>query len=137
MHKKLLGLLLLGLLLVCCKEAPPPPQEKPLPLVDEILPDDIKTITPEEAKTYHKNPERKYEYRTGTYNNYEYNYDVKGKSDSLHYTVKGNVNVKGKYGAGVLTDSLGHTLEVRVEWIGYDLLKGIDQHGKTYTLSTQ
>jgi hypothetical protein len=137
MIKKIHYLLLLSYLFVACKEAPPKPPEKIQPLVDKILPNDIKTITPEEAKTYHKNPERKYEYRTGTYNNYEYNYDVKGKSDSLRYTVKGNINVKGKYGAGILMDSLGHSLEVDVEWIGYDLLKGVDKQGRTYTLSTQ
>ncbi len=136
MIKKLLFITFIGLVTVSCKQETPKPKEKIVPFVEKILPEDIKTITPEEAQTFHKNPERKYEYRTGTYNNYEYDYDVIG-SDSLKNHVRGNVIVKGKYGAGMLTDSLGRVFDVEVEWTGYDMLKAKDKRGNTYTLKTE
>lgn len=136
MTKKLLFIYCIGLILVSCKQEPQRSKDKIVPFVEKILPEDIKTITPEEAKTFHKNPERKYEYRTGTYNNYEYDYDVVG-TDSLKNHVKGNVIVKGKYGAGMLTDSLGRVFDVEVEWTGFDMLKAKDKKGNTYTLKTE
>lgn len=138
MTKKLLFVYFLWLVLVCCKQEPQKPTEKnlPQPFVEKILPEDIKTITPEEAQTYHTNPERKYNYRTGTYNNYEYNYDVV-EVDSLKNNVRGNVIVKGKYGAGILTDSLGDAFDVEVEWVGYDRLEAKDKKGNVYLLKTK
>ena len=136
MIKKLLFVSFIGFVLVSCKEEAPKPKEKIVTFVNEILPEDIKTITPEEAQTYHKNPERKYEYRTGAYNDYEYNYDVVG-TDSLGNNVKGNIIVKGKYGAGMLIDSTGKALDVEVEWTGYDLLEGKDKKGNKYILKTE
>lgn len=136
MIKKLLFTFFIGFISLSCKEEPQKPKEKIVTFADKILPEDIKTITPQEAKTFHKNPERKYEYRTGTYNEYEYNYDVIG-IDSLENPVKGNVIVKGKYGAGMLTDSDGETFDIEVEWTGYDMLAAKDKKGNVYTLKTE
>ena len=136
MVKKILFITFIGITLCSCKQEAQKPVQKIVPFAEKILPEDIKTITPEEAKTFHKNPERKYEYRTGTYNNYEYDYDVVG-TDSLKNYVKGNVIVKGKYGAGILTDSTGRIFDVEVEWTGYDMLNAKDKKGNTYTLKTE
>ena len=95
--------------------------------------DDRKTITPEEAKTYHVDKTYQYEYRTGYSGHYEYNYDVKGinnKGDSVF----GNINVEGKYGAGILiNDSIGD-IEINTEWISYGKLKGYDKKRNEYYL---
>jgi hypothetical protein len=133
MIKKLFFVSFIGLVFVSCKQEAPKPKEKIATFANKILPEDIKTITPEEAQTYHKNPERKYEYRTGASNNYEYNYDIVG-TDSLQNQVKGNINVEGKYGAGIIIDTEGKNVEVEVEWVDYGKLKGKDKNGKIYNL---
>ncbi|CAC9974870.1 hypothetical protein DBB36_22925 [Flavobacterium sp. WLB] len=111
--------------------APPPPQintfYKPV-----ITADDRKTITPEEAKTYHVNKTYHYEYRTGNSGNYEYNYDVKG-INATGDSVFGNINVQGKYGAGILTDTVAE-IEINTEWIAYGKLKAVDKKGNEYNL---
>lgn len=123
-------LLLLGTI-GCHKELPP---QKINPFYEEVItPDDRKTITPEEAKTYHVDTKRKYKYRTGNPGQYKYNYSVKGvniKGDSVF----GNINTKGKYGAGILiTDSIGD-VDIKTEWISYGKLKAIDLKGNEYHL---
>ncbi|MCV2483636.1 hypothetical protein OD917_01775 [Flavobacterium sp. SH_e] len=134
MQKNYLILLLLFFLFSCKKASAPPP----LPQVNSfykpvIQADDRKTITPEEAKTYHVNTTYKYEYRTGHPGNYEYNYDVKGiniKGDSVF----GNINTQGKYGAGILkTDSIPE-LEINTEWVSNGKLKALDKNGNEYQL---
>ncbi len=111
--------------------APPPPQintfYKPV-----ITADDRKTITPEEAKTYHVNKTRQYKYRTGNSGNYEYNYDVKG-INATGDSVFGNINVQGKYGAGILNDTVAE-IEINTEWIAYGKLKATDKQGNEYNL---
>ncbi|WP_433764385.1 hypothetical protein [Flavobacterium ginsenosidimutans] len=134
MQKNYFILLLLFFLFSCKKASAPPP----LPQVNSfykpvIQADDRKTITPEEAKTYHVNTTYKYEYRTGHPGNYEYNYDVKGiniKGDSVF----GNINTQGKYGAGILkTDSIPE-LEINTEWVSNGKLKALDKNGNEYQL---
>ena len=129
------SILLLVFLLFSCKKASAPP---PLPQVNSfykpvIQADDRKTITPEEAKTYHVNTTYKYQYRTGHPSNYEYNYDVKGiniKGDSVF----GNIITQGKYGAGILkTDSIPE-LEINTEWVSNGKLKALDKNGNEYQL---
>ncbi|WP_166924071.1 hypothetical protein [Flavobacterium poyangense] len=95
--------------------------------------DDRKVITPEEAKTYHVASKNQYEYRTGTPSHYEYNYDVKGinsKGDSVF----GNINVEGKYGAGILLFDTIADIEIKTVWIAHGKLKAIDKQGNKYLL---
>lgn len=117
-----------------CKKASAPPQAKINTFYKEVITaDDRKTITPEEAKTYHVNKTYQYEYRTGNPGHYEYNYDVKG-IDAKGDSVCGNINVKGKYGAGILTTDTVAELEINTEWIAYGKLKAVDKKGNQYDL---
>lgn len=115
-----------------CKKAAAPPQINTF-YKPAITAEDRKTITPEEAKTYHVNTTYKYEYRTGKSGHYKYNYDVKGinsKGDSVF----GNINTEGKYGAGMLkTDSVGE-IDINTEWISNGKLKASDKKGNEYSL---
>nr|WP_294932374.1 hypothetical protein [uncultured Flavobacterium sp.] len=116
-----------------CKKAEAPTPEINAFYKEVITSDDRKSITPEEAKTYHIDKTHQYEYRTGNSGHYEYNYDVKGvniKGDSVF----GNINVEGKCGAGILMcDSLSDT-EINTEWISYGKLKATDKKGNEYQL---
>ncbi|WP_264564704.1 hypothetical protein [Flavobacterium sp. N3904] len=115
----------------CKKEKPP---QKINTFYKEVVqPDDRKTITPEEAKTYHNDTHRQYEYRTGKPGHYEYNYYVSGY-DAMGDTVYGNINVQGKYGAGVLTNTNDEEIEITAEWIDYGMLKAVDKEGNEYHL---
>lgn len=120
----------------CRKTDAPPPSQINSFYKAPIIADDRKTITPEEAKTYHIDTKRKYEYRTGKSGHYEYNYDVKGtnaKGDSVF----GNINVEGKYGAGILHYDTITDFEINAEWIDYGKLKATDQKGNEYQLIVQ
>jgi hypothetical protein len=132
MQKNYLILLLLVSFYSCKKaDAPPPPQINTF-FKETVTADDRKIITPDEAKTYHVNKTYEYEYRTGNPGNYEYNYDVKGinyKGDSVF----GNINVQGKYGAGILIDSIAE-IEINTEWISKGKLKARDKKGHQYDL---
>lgn len=120
------------LVLISCKKEQAKIQPQTL-YKEVITPDDIKTITPEEAKTYHKDIQYHYEYRTGTSGNYEYNYDINGL-DQNGDSVSGVINVKGKYGAGIITNSDKKTIDIQVEWVDYGKLKGTDSDGNKYQL---
>lgn len=130
MIKKLLIVCLL--VIIGCKKIPP--QQKINSFYKEVVTaDDRKTITPEEAKTYHVDKTFQYEYRTGNPGDYEYNYDVKGinaKGDSVF----GNINVQGKYGAGILNSDSVHNTEINTEWVSHGKLKAIDKNGNKYDL---
>lgn len=93
----------------------------------------ILQVIPKEQETYYEDTTYKYENRTGTSGNYEYNYDVSG-TDENGDTITGNVAVEGKYGVGLLTNSEGNEFEVEVEWIDYGKLKATDQDGIEYDL---
>lgn len=128
------SILFLLLFIFSCKRAsaPPPPKINSFYKLT-VTADDRKTITPEEAKTYHVNNTYQYEYRTGDPGHYEYNYDVKGinsKGDSVH----GNINVQGKYGAGILIADTIADIEINTEWISYGKLKASDKEGNEYQL---
>jgi hypothetical protein len=115
----------------CKKETPP---HKINTFHEEVIqPDDRKTITPEEAKTYHNDTHRQYEYRTGKPGHYEYNYDVSG-NNALGDTVSGNINIQGKFGAGILTQTADGEIEITAEWIDYGKLKAVDKAGNEYHL---
>lgn len=87
------------------------------------------TNTPLESySNVHVDDQYKYEHRTGTSGNYEYNYDVSGDG------VEGNVDVQGKYGSGTITDEDGNEKEVEVEWVDYGVMEATDEDGNTYTL---
>ncbi|PBJ14409.1 hypothetical protein [Flavobacterium sp. ACN6] len=132
MQKNYLILLLVFTFYSCKKaSAPPPPQINSF-YKTVVTADDRKTITAEEAKTYHVNTTYQYKYRTGNPGHYEYNYNVKGintKGDSVF----GNVNVQGKYGAGILEDSAAE-IEINTEWVSQGKLKAVDKKGNEYSL---
>jgi hypothetical protein len=132
--KKNYSILLLLLFIFSCKKTDAPPLPQINSFYKEVTSaDDRKTITPEEAKTYHVDKTYQYEYRTGYSGHYEYNYDVKGinnKGDSVF----GNINVEGKYGAGILmNDSIGD-IEINTEWISFGKLKAFDKKRNEYYL---
>ncbi len=82
---------------------------------------------------YHKDPNYKYEYRTGTSGNYEYNYDISG-SDEDGNNVSGNIDIEGKYGSGTIEDEDGNEKNIDVEWIDKGVLEGTDEDGNSYDL---
>jgi len=127
-------ILFIVLTILSCKKADaPPPQQINTFYKEVITADDRKSITAEEAKTYHVDKNSLYEYRTGNSGHYEYNYDVKGvniKGDSVF----GNINVEGKYGAGILMRDSIADIEINTEWISYGKLKGTDKKGNEYQL---
>lgn len=120
--------------IVSCKKAAAPPPQKINTFYKEVITaDDRKTITPEEAKTYHVDDVYEYKYRTGNSGHYEYNYDVKG-INSVGDSVFGNINVSGKYGAGILLNDSISDLEINTEWISFGKLKATDKKGNEYQL---
>nr|WP_315203782.1 hypothetical protein [uncultured Flavobacterium sp.] len=134
MIKKLLFLSFSFCFITSCKKEHSKIQPQTL-YKEVITPDDIKTITPEEARTYHKDIHYHYEYRTGKPGNYKYNYIVNGL-DQEGDSVSGVVNVKDKYGAGTIINKDKETIDVYVEWIDYGQLKGTDEDGNIYKLET-
>ncbi|KIX21858.1 hypothetical protein SY27_04020 [Flavobacterium sp. 316] len=137
MTKKLL-LLFLFLFLSCKETNQAPPVKEETRQVQSfyqeaptITPDDIEEIDNEERRTYHIDNQYKYKYRTGKQDYYEYNYDIISK-DSLGNEVRGNVNVRGKYGAGKITNTNGVEKDIYVQWIRYGVLKGTDEDKKEY-----
>ena len=122
------------LVLVSCEKAAAPPPQKINTFYKEVITaDDRKTITPEEAKTYHVDNIYQYKYRTGNSGHYEYNYDVKG-INCTNDSVFGNINVSGKYGAGILRNDSIADLEINTEWIAFGKLKATDKKGNEYQL---
>ncbi len=103
---------------------------------DTILPDDIETITPEEAPSFHRNETYEYEYRTGYSGDYEYNYDIVGFDENGN-EVTGNINISGKNGAGKIKDKNGNELNIHVEWYDHGKLKGEDENGTIYELTVE
>ena len=133
MQKNYIILFLFLVTLSCKKASAPPPPEINSFLKQVITPDDRKTITAEEAKTYHVNDTYQYQYRTGNSGQYEYNYDVKG-IDIDGDSVFGNINVQGKYGAGILLNDTIPDIEINTEWVAYGKLNATDLQGNKYQL---
>lgn len=77
----------------------------------------------------------KYESRTGSTGNYEYNYDVNG-TDVDGNNVSGSIDVQGRYGTGTIEDEDGNEKEIDVEWTGKGTLEGTDEDGNTYELNS-
>jgi len=126
----------LAVIFTSCKRELPPPHKINTFYKEVITVEDRKIITPEEAKTYHVDTEYQYEYRTGKSGHYEYNYDVKGvntKGDSVY----GNINVEGKYGAGILLSDTLNDIEIKTEWIEFGKLKATDNNGNEYCLKVK
>jgi hypothetical protein len=134
MLKKILFIPLSFWLVTSCQKGQP--KTKPNVSNKEVItPDDIKTITNEETKMYHKVLKNDYEYQTETTGNNEYNYLVNGL-DQVGDSVSGVINIKGKYGAGTIINIDKETVDIEVEWIDYDKLKGTDEDGNIYKLET-
>jgi hypothetical protein len=134
MLKKLLLLIFSFWLLTSCQKKQPKIQPQNF-YKEVITPDDIKTITPDEAKTYHEDIHYHYKYRTGTSGNYKYSYVVNGL-DQEGDSVSGVINIRGKYGAGTIITIDQETIDIQVEWIDYGKLKGTDEDGNIYNLET-
>lgn len=138
MLKKLL-LSIITLFLLCCKQTDSPPV-KMQPLYKEaeppITPQDREEITEEESLTYHVDEEHLYKYRTGISGQYEYNYDIVGH-DKDSNEVRGNINIRGKYGAGIVVNAQGEEKELHVEWVDYGKLAGTDEDGKEYKFKVE
>lgn len=114
------------LLLLSCKDN----KQAPTPVTPEgFIPHTEEVV----EKTFHTDTTCKYEHRTGTSGDYQYNYDVSGTNDNGD-EVKGNVFVQHKYGEGKLTDNKGNEIEVEVEWIDHGKLKATDNEGNEYEL---
>jgi len=84
-------------------------------------------------QNYHTDTKYKYEHRTGTTGNYEYNYDVSGY-DSDANEVTGNISIQNNNGTGTLIDKEGNEIDVDVEWIDYGKLKATDDDGNEFEL---
>jgi hypothetical protein len=128
-------LLLIFAITISCKKQPPPQLPQPLYQREIIQPNDVKTITPIEAKTYHIDEKHKYEYRTGISGDYEYNYEVVG-TDSNENKVEGNIIIDADKGAGIIIKN-DEEIEIQVKWIGRGKLKGIDKNSNEYTLEVK
>lgn len=127
------SLLILFLSIIACNKEIPSKTTNSF-YKEAITADDRKIITAEEAKTYHVDTTRHYEYRTGKSGHYEYNYDVKGinvKGDSVF----GNINIEGKTGAGIVSHDSLKDIEIMVHWVGYGKLEAVDQNGNEYHLT--
>lgn len=120
-------------LFISCQQSPKIPTKPQGFLQEKITPDDIETITPQEAKTFHQDKKYEYEYRTGSSGHFEYNYEVKGVDQDSN-KVSGKINIEGKYGAGKIDDNRGNPHNIAVEWYAKGKLKGVDENGKTYEL---
>lgn len=123
------------LALLGCKNGQPKVEENaPQTFYKEIITaTDVKSITIEEAKTYHKDINYQYEYRTGISGNYEYTYDVNGYAQDGNL-VTGIINIEKKYGAGIIINNSDEEIDIKVEWIDYGRLKATDENGNEYNL---
>ena len=52
-------------------------------------------------------------------------------------SVFGNINVEGKYGAGILINDSVPELNIKTEWIEHGKLKAFDEKGNEYLLIVQ
>ena len=81
----------------------------------------------------HTDPNYKYEYRTGSSGDYEYNYDVSGYDENGN-PVEGNIDVSKHGGSGYIQDKDGNEKSIDVEWTGKGELEGTDKDGNSVEL---
>lgn len=124
MKKQLLILVLLGFITpIACKKS----ETSKVP--STLYVSELETSNNNNSDdSYHVDDNYKYEHRTGSSGNYEYNYDVSGDG------VEGNVDMQGKYGSGTITDEYGNEKDVEVEWVDYGVMEATDEDGNTYTM---
>ncbi len=67
---------------------------------------------------------------------YGYNYDVSGIDDNGD-TIEGNIDISGRYGTGVITNTEGEDVDVDVRWDGYGVLVAEDEDGNSYDLEVE
>lgn len=124
MKKKLLALVIIGFLTpISCKKSET--SKAPSKLYES---EGGTSSSGNNAGSYHVDNDYKYEHRTGSTGNYEYNYDVSGDG------AEGNVDMQGKYGSGTITDEYGDEKDVEVEWVDYGVMEATDEDGNTYTM---
>lgn len=126
---KTFKLSILLLLIVSCKK-----NEDSNP--QNFIPQETHTIAIDDQTNIHKDTTYKYEHRTGTSGDYQYNYDVLG-NDSDGNEVYGTINIEDKYGEGIIINTNKEELEIKVEWISYRKLKGTDKIGNEYNLEVK
>lgn len=120
---------ILGLLFIATMSSLTSCEKKSSAKVQKIYnPDETSANSPVTSGNVHVDNDYKYESRTGTSGNYEYNYDVSGDG------VEGNVDMQGKYGSGTITDENGDEKDVDVEWVDYGVMEATDDDGNTYTM---
>lgn len=132
MKNKLLVLVIIGFLTpISCKKSET--SKSPSKLYDsEVAP----SSNGNNVDSYHIDSDYKYEHRSGSSGNYEYNYDVNGQ-DSDGNDVDGNVDMNGRYGSGTITDVDGNERDVEVEWVGYGEMEATDDDGNTYSIEAE
>lgn len=113
------------MLVTACKKSEIQPAYSPSQETEQI----------EKKKTVHIDTSYEYEKRTGTSGHYEYTYEVIG-TDKNGNEVTGEVEVEGKSGNGVITNSNDEEIPVEVEWSSYGILKAVDEEGNEYQLQT-
>jgi hypothetical protein len=111
------------LVVIACKKSEIQPAYNPSQETEQI----------EKEKTVHVDTAYEYEKRTGTSGHYEYTYEVVG-TDEHGNEVTGQVEVEGKSGNGVITNSNNEEIPVEVEWSGHGMLKAVDEEGNEYEL---
>lgn len=98
--------------------------------------EDFTTREESNSDTYHTDSDYKYEHRTGTTGNYEYNYDVIGYDEDGN-PIDGNIDISGKSGSGYIYDEYGSEKYIEVEWSGYGELEGYDEDGNYYEMNVE
>ena len=111
------------LLVTACKKSEIQPAYSPSQKTEQI----------QKEKTVHVDTTYEYEKRTGTSGHYEYTYEVVG-TDEQGNEVTGEIEVEGKSGNGVITNSNKEEIPVEVEWSGHGILKAVDEEGNEYEL---
>ena len=84
----------------------------------------------------HYDDNYKYEQRSGTVGDRQYNYDIDGYDEDGNY-VYGNVDMDNGYGSGYIYTEDGDEVYIDLEWYDYGQMEGYDENGVYYELEAQ